>query len=225
MTQGTLFVVATPIGNLEDITFRAIRTLQEVDYVYCEDTRQTRKLLNHYQITTQTRTLHAHSSDKAIQAIINELNNGKSIAYVTDSGTPGVSDPGSKLIHYAAENNIVYSPIPGPSALAALISVSGSKHKEIVFSGFLSKKDGKQKRELTTLKEFPGTIVIYESPYRIHKTLKRIVAIFPDAKLAIGRELTKKFEEIITLHCKDADDAIIEAIKAKGEFAIAIIQE
>jgi 16S rRNA (cytidine1402-2'-O)-methyltransferase len=222
MEKGTLYVIATPIGNLEDFTFRALRILkEETDAVFCEDTRQTKKLLSHYQIDLPTYPIHSHSRDGAINGALALLADGKSIAYMTDCGTPAVSDPGSRLVAAARENGFKISPLPGPSALTALASVSGFSGKMILLAGFLSKKEGRRRSELEALKGFHGIIIIYESPHRILKTIDSLEAIYPERQLVIGREMTKMFEEFIvgttTEFSKNKN-----LIKQKGEFAIAI---
>jgi 16S rRNA (cytidine1402-2'-O)-methyltransferase len=223
MSAGTLYIVATPIGNMEDITYRAVRILrEEVDIICCEDTRQTRKLLNHYGITTATQSLHTHSSAQKIESLIGLLAGGKSIAYVTDSGTPGISDPGSRLVEAARTKSIPVCPIPGPSALAAIMSVSGYHGKNISFAGFLSKKENRRKHELLKLKEFDGIIILYESPYRIKKLITAISEIFPGSRVLIGREMTKFHEELISDTVENLARNL-EAIKEKGEFTVAII--
>jgi 16S rRNA (cytidine1402-2'-O)-methyltransferase len=222
MDTGTLYILATPIGNMDDITIRAISILEkEIAAVYCEDTRQTRKILNHYGITVPTYSLHTHSPQHKIDSAIGFLRDGKSVAYVTDSGTPGISDPGSRLVAEAREHSITVCPIPGPSALAAIASVSGYHGKRIIFAGFLSKKDSRRKKELLELKGFNGLIVLYESPYRIKKLLAAIGEIFPECPVLIGREMTKFHEEFIY------DSGLgmllrLDDITEKGEFSIAI---
>ncbi|MFW5770606.1 MAG: 16S rRNA (cytidine(1402)-2'-O)-methyltransferase [Spirochaetota bacterium] len=222
MSPGNLYVIATPIGNLEDITLRALRILrEEIDIVLCEDTRQTMKLLRHYDISLPTYAIHAHTTAARIERAVQEMNAGKNAAYMTDSGTPGVSDPGAVLVAAARKENIPIIPLPGPSALSTLISISGFRGKEIIFAGFLSKKEGKRKKELLKYSELDGIIVIYESPHRIDKLLIAIRDIYPDAELVVGRELTKMYEEIIT--GRAADILVnIGSITKKGEFAIAI---
>ncbi len=225
MTLGTLYIIASPIGNLEDITLRALRVLREqTDCVFCEDTRQTKKLLNHYSIDLPTRSLHAQSSDEKIESAVSLLKEGKSIAYITDSGTPGISDPGSTLVRRAREANLPVVPVPGPSALASIISVSGFPEKNVLFAGFLSKKEGKQKRELETLKSCRGVIVLYESPYRIKKLLKVINEVFPDSEVLLGREMTKMFEEFISGTAGELYERS-DSIKEKGEFTVAIFNK
>lgn len=224
MENGILYIVSGPIGNLDDITYRAVRTLGEVDFILCEDTRQTRKLLNHYGIKKDIYAVHTHTSEAKIQHAIDEILAGRNAAYTTDSGTPCISDPGWKLVKRCRESGIRIIPIPGPSALAAIASVSGFPAKEIIFSGFLSKKDGRRTKELEQLKNFSGTIIIYESPYRIRKTLESVKNVFPDSEILIGREMTKIFEEFISLKTSELDKKI-ESIKEKGEFAIAIFND
>ncbi|MFC1669889.1 16S rRNA (cytidine(1402)-2'-O)-methyltransferase [Spirochaetota bacterium] len=222
MEQGKLYIISTPIGNMDDITIRAVNTLKnKIDIAYCEDTRQTSKLLNHYNVQVPKLSLHSHSSEKKINRLIDNLKQGKNAAYLTDSGTPGVSDPGNKIVNYARANGIKVIPIPGPSALTSIISVSGFRGKAVAFSGFLSKKGAKRKKELLELKNFDGVIVIYESPHRIKKTLTDICEIFNGHDIFIGREMTKMYEEFIH---GTSDDILknLDNIKEKGEFTIAI---
>lgn len=223
MKKGTLYIIATPIGNLSDMTLRAINTLKEkTDIAYCEDTRVTRKLLLNYNIDLPLQSLHAHSSRKKIETAVSHLLEGKSLSYMTDSGTPGISDPGSELVERARSHGIRVEPIPGPSALASIISVCGFPGKNIIFAGFLSKKEGRRKKELNNLKDFPGIIVIYESPYRIKKLLNSINEIFPECRIIIGREITKIHEEFIAGSLPQIVQKI-DTIKEKGEFTIAIM--
>lgn len=225
MKIGTLYIIATPIGNLEDFTFRAVRILKEcVDVVYCEDTRQSLKLLNHYNISIPARSLHAHSPDSKIERIIGLLCEGSSVAYITDSGTPAISDPGSRLVERARRSGIPVTPIPGPTALAALASVSGFQGKNIIFAGFTAKKESKQRRELLKLKEFDGMIVLYESPYRIKKLIGVIGEVFPDSMVLIGREMTKVYEEFLYSSSSEMLQHV-EEITEKGEFTVAIVNE
>ncbi|MBN2160610.1 MAG: 16S rRNA (cytidine(1402)-2'-O)-methyltransferase [Spirochaetes bacterium] len=222
MAAGTLYIIATPIGNLEDITFRAVRVLkEETDTVFCEDTRQTRKLFNHYGIRAPLQSLHTHSSQRKIESVIGLLLSGKSVAYLTDSGTPGLSDPGSRLVSAARDSGVPVSPVPGPSALAAIVSVSGLHGKTVVFSGFLSKKENRRRTELQSLKKLEGLIVLYESPYRIKKLLAAINEIYPGRRVLIGREMTKLHEEFISAPIQELV-ASIDTIKEKGEFTVAI---
>ncbi len=219
---GTLYITACPIGNYEDITLRALRILKdEVDIIYCEDTRQTGTLLSKLSFKKPLRSLHAHSHDKKIAQLIDELKNNKNIAYMTDCGTPGLSDPGSKIVKRAREEGLTITPLPGVSALTTLVSMSGFSQSEIIFAGFLSKKPGKRLNELNRLQEFQGTIVIYESPHRIEKTLIDIGKVFQKSEVVIGREMTKIWEEFIHTSGEEIPN-IVSKITAKGEFAISI---
>jgi 16S rRNA (cytidine1402-2'-O)-methyltransferase len=222
MSSGTLYIIASPIGNLEDITLRALRILREsAGRVYCEDTRQTRKLLDHYGISLHARSLHAHSSDARIQEALDELHGGMSIAYLTDSGTPGISDPGSRLVERARAAEIAVVPVPGPSALAAILSVAGFAGKTVIFTGFLSKREGRMRRELERYREFESVIVMYESPYRVKRLLALVHSVFPSSMVAIGREMTKLHEEIITGTAQEVMDGL-ETLTARGEFTVAV---
>ncbi len=217
-----LYVIASPIGNMEDITMRAARVLREdVDLVFCEDTRQTRKLLNHLGLGLPAYSLHSHSTEARINQAVNALLDGKKIAYLTDAGTPGISDPGARLVQEAAKNGIPVIPLPGPSALTSLISACGFPDKEVIFAGFLSKKDGRRKNELKRLGEFDGLIVVYESPHRIIKLLAAIDEIFPGREIVIGREMTKIHEEFIRGSASEIlkNEALITW---KGEFSVVI---
>jgi len=220
--SGKLYIIATPIGNLEDITLRALRILkEETDIVYCEDTRQTAKLLHHYGIQVPTRSLHTHSSMAKLQGIIQELQSGKTIAYLTDSGTPAISDPGGQLVVLARENNIPVIPVPGPSAVTTILSVCGFPLTKFYFAGFLSKKEGRRKNQLQELSNIDAIIVLYESPYRITKLLHAIAEVMPQAQILIGREMTKHFEEFI--YCTSSQiEEITAKLTQKGEFVVAV---
>jgi 16S rRNA (cytidine1402-2'-O)-methyltransferase len=221
MNEATLYVIATPIGNLEDMTQRSIRILKEVSAVFCEDTRQSKKLLTHYEVDKPAYSLHSHSAEGAISRALSFLEQGHSIGYLTDCGTPGVSDPGSRLVAAVRKKGFFISPLPGPSALTALASVSGFSGKHIHFAGFLSKKEGRRRTELEFLKTVPGIIIIYESPHRIYKTLAAVGFVFGSTQILIGREMTKMFEEFIP-GTADHLTSHPELVKEKGEFAIAI---
>ena len=225
MQPGTLYIIASPIGNPEDMTLRALKLLGEtIDIVYCEDTRQTGRLLSFHSISKPLRSLHAHSDDAKIMRMVDEIRSGKNIGYMTDSGTPGMSDPGSKIVAIARREGVNIIPVPGVSALTAIVSVSGFPDKNILFSGFLSKKPGRRKNELTRMRGHEGIIVIYESPHRIKKVLADIAEIFPDREVFIGREMTKKFEEYIALR-GDKIPSMLEGLRDMGEFAIAIFNK
>ena len=193
---GILYIVATPIGNLEDISFRAIRILKESSLIAAEDTRQTKKLLNHYNISTPTLSYFEHNRFTRIPQIVNHLNTGKDVAVVTDAGTPGISDPAYKLIRAAIETNARVEAIPGPSASITALVASGLPTDRFIFEGFLPHKKGR-KGKLERLASIDATIIIYESPKRIQRTLKDILEYIGNRPAVIGRELTKMHEELI----------------------------
>jgi 16S rRNA (cytidine1402-2'-O)-methyltransferase len=223
MEKGKLYIVATPIGNMDDISYRAVKVLrEEADIIICEDTRQSGKILNNFSIKKPRTSLHSHTGQEKIRNICKEITEGKSAAYLTDSGTPSISDPGSRLVSCARSMDIDIIPIPGPSALTSIISVAGFPEKRVIFTGFLSKKEGKMKRELLEIKNIPGIIVIYESPYRIKKLLKILAEIFPDSSMIIGREMTKFYEEFYTGKAGELWEKSDE-IREKGEFTIALL--
>lgn len=213
--MGKLYIIATPIGNLEDIGFRAIRILKEVDLILCEDTRVTRKLLEHYNIEKPVESYHQHSKINKIEKIKDFLGQGKNLALVSDSGTPGISDPGNKLIKEVKDFAEII-PIPGPSAIIALAGVSGFPMDKFVFLGFPPHKKGRQKF-FKELSEYKYPVIIYESPYRIVKTLNELKNI-NEFDIVVGRELTKKFETIY----RGRVGEIIPKIKQKGEFVITV---
>ncbi|MCD6471443.1 16S rRNA (cytidine(1402)-2'-O)-methyltransferase [bacterium] len=221
-----LYIVSTPIGNLNDISQRAIKVLKEVDLILCEDTRRTKKLLNFYKIKTPTLSYHQHSKLKKIKKIFDLLKQGKNLALVSDAGTPGISDPGNELIAQLLEKNkkIKISPIPGPSAIITALSVSGFETNKFLFLGFLPKKK-KRKKIISEIINSPYPVVFYESPYRLLKTLNELksAGIGESQKLVVCRELTKKFETIYRGRISE----VIELLKnnkdnLKGEFTIVI---
>jgi 16S rRNA (cytidine1402-2'-O)-methyltransferase len=193
---GILYIVSTPIGNLEDITLRALRILKEVSLIAAEDTRLTRKLLTHYDISTPTVSYYEHNSFTRIPKIIDHLNTGKDVAVVTDAGTPGISDPAYKLIRAAIESGNRIEAIPGPSASITALTASGLPTDRFIFEGFLPHKKGR-KAKLTRLSAIEATVIFYESPKRIVRTLKDILEFMGDRPAVIGRELTKLHEEMI----------------------------
>lgn len=222
MHKGKLFVVATPIGNLKDITMRALETMQSVDYILCEDTRVTKKLLAHYQINTPTISYHQHSPESKIKEIIQLLAEGKNLALVTDAGTPGISDPGNLLIQKLTKGTetIEIIPIPGPCAAIAALSISGFPTDKFYFAGFPPHKNKRQKffKELAEREE---TIVFYESTHRILKTLLELQTFMPQREIMVARELTKQFETIY----RGTAAEVLEKIKkgpSKGEFVVVI---
>ena len=193
----SLFVVSTPIGNLGDITFRAIETLKKVSLIACEDTRYTRKLLSHYDIHTPVTSYYEYNKIKKLDYLLEELKSGKDIALVSDSGTPGISDPGFLIISEAVKNKIQVISIPGPSAAISALVVAGLPTDSFVFEGFLPRKKGKLRKALVELAALGRTIVFYESPYRITATLKIMQEAIGNQYIVIARELTKHFEEIL----------------------------
>ena len=194
---GTLYVVATPIGNLEDITLRALRILKEVGLVACEDTRRTRTLLTHFGIHVPVTSYFEHNKATKGAAIIKKLAEGVSVALVTDAGTPGISDPGFLLVKEAREAGIPVVPVPGPSAVVAALSAAGVPADAFVFDGFLPVKPGRRVHRLEALRGLETTVVCYESPHRILASLEAIAQVFGEIEIIAARELTKQFEEII----------------------------
>ena len=194
--SGTLYLVGTPIGNLEDITFRALRVLKEADIIAAEDTRHTGKLLHHFQITTPQLSYHDHNTQQRIPQLIKRLENGEAIALVTDAGMPGISDPGYELVCACVEANITVVPVPGPSAVVAAVAAAGLPCARFTFEGFLPAKGKTRKERIEALKTEPRTAVFYESPHRILKALTELeTAIGTERKIVLARELTKLYEE------------------------------
>jgi 16S rRNA (cytidine1402-2'-O)-methyltransferase len=220
MTSGTLYIVSTPIGNLEDISYRAIRLLKEVVWIAAEDTRKTRILLNHYGIQSRMESYHDYNKESKAPVLIKYLLSGDSVAVVTDAGTPGISDPAYRLIQYAIAEKINIVPIPGPTAAITAISVSGLPTDRFVFEGFLPVKKGRSRR-IESMKSEQRTIILYESPHRLLRTLKDLLAVLGEREVAICRELTKKFEEIIrTTLCEAVQ--YFNNRKIQGEFVLVI---
>ncbi|OGX54406.1 MAG: 16S rRNA (cytidine(1402)-2'-O)-methyltransferase [Omnitrophica WOR_2 bacterium RIFOXYA12_FULL_38_10] len=191
-----LYITSTPIGNLKDITLRAIEVLKEVDLIAAEDTRHTRILTKHYDIDTPLTSYFEHNKFKKSEYLLKVLQEGKSVALVTDAGTPGISDPGYRLIKLAQENNIPITVVPGACALVAGLSLSGLPTDSFVFEGFLPNKSSARRKKLEALKDEKRTIIFYESPHRITKALKDIEEVLENPVVACARELTKKFEEL-----------------------------
>jgi 16S rRNA (cytidine1402-2'-O)-methyltransferase len=219
--SGLLYIVATPIGNLEDITLRAMRILQEVDLIAAEDTRHTRKLLNACEIATPLISLHEHNEREKSSVIIAKIKSGMSVAYVTDAGTPCISDPGYLLVRAARAQNIRVVPVPGVSAVAAALSVAGFPADNFIFCGFLPAKENKRRKFLENLKGEENTIVLYESPARYRAALQDIYNVLGDREIVVARELTKIFEEIkggkVSSFLADGLQG-----KVRGEFTIII---
>jgi len=217
----TLFLVSTPIGNLEDITLRAIRVLKEVDLIACEDTRRTRILLSHYGIHTALTSLYDEIERKKGEVLVEKLLDGRSLAYVSDAGTPLISDPGYHLVRLAIEAGIPVIPVPGPSAVITALSVAGMPSDRFAFFGFLPEKAGRRQSFLQKLKTLPMTLVFYESPRRIVDSLKDIQHVLGDRDVAVTRELTKVFEEVIRGR---VDELVgkLEAQDIKGEITLLV---
>lgn len=215
----SLYLVATPIGNLEEITFRAINILNKVDYIGAEDTRNTIKLLNHYNIKTKLISHHEHNLSQSIPKLINLLLEGNNIALVSDAGYPAISDPGYELVKAAIENEINVIPVSGANACLDALVVSGIAPQPFLFYGFLDHQDKKKRKELEMLKNYRETIVFYESPHRINKTLKLMHDVIGDRHIALCREITKKHEEIIR---GKISEIISITAELKGEMVIVV---
>ncbi len=221
--MSNLYIVATPIGNLEDISLRALRTLKDVDLILCEDTRQTKKLLNYYNINTFTLSYHQHSELRKVDYILNLLKGGKNLALVSDAGTPGISDPGNKLIAEVVKNlgdSVKIVPIPGPSALISAASISGFSTDKLLFLGFPPIKN-KRKKFFEKIVSSEHTVIFYESTYRILKSLEELKNLNNQLNLVVCRELTKKFETIY----RGKIEEVIEKIKKDkvlGEFVVIV---
>lgn len=215
----TLYLVATPIGNLSEVSYRVITTLKEVDYIAAEDTRVTIKLLNHYDINTKLISHHEHNLNTAITKIISLLEQGNNIALVSDAGYPAISDPGYELVSAAIEKNINVVVVNGPNAALGALVVSGIAPQPFMFYGFLDHKDKNKRKQLEKLKKYEETIVFYESPHRISKTLELMLSIMGDRKISLARELTKKHEEIIR---GNISEVLTVAAELKGEMVIVV---
>ncbi len=217
---GTLFVVATPIGNLEDVTLRALRILREVSLIAAEDTRRTSRLLQHYSISTPTTSLHEHNERRRTPELIERLQGGASIALVSDAGTPIVSDPGSFLVSAAHAAGIRVEPIPGPSAVTAALSAAGLAEREFLFVGFPPPRAGARRAWLERLAREPRAVVCYEAPHRIRATLTAMLEVLGDRLIALGRELTKTHEELVVRPISQLLDG--DTLEERGEFTLVI---
>ena len=221
LRPGTLYLVATPIGNLEDITLRALRTLKECDLVAAEDTRRTGQLLKYFGISKPLLSYFQFNEAKRSEEIIERLKTGQKIALVTDAGSPGISDPGERVVRAAIVAGFRVEPVPGPSAMVAAVTASGLGTEEIHFIGFLGHKAGQRRRKLETVKGLPGTLVLYESPYRIEKLLTELNEIVPERQVVLARELTKKFEEFLRGTAAELL-AVLKTRRLKGEFVVMV---
>jgi len=218
---GTLYIVSTPIGNLEDITLRAIETLKNVSLIAAEDTRHTKILLDRYNIKTPTTSYFEYNKIQKTDYLLKILKEGKSVALVSDAGTPGISDPGYKIIRLCIDSGIPIVPIPGPSGLLTALTISGKPTDKFTFAGFLSNKPIKRKNQLKKLRDEDRTVVLYESPHRIVKLLADILEIYGDVEVVLARELTKKFEEIKRKNVKALLEDF-ETEKPRGEFIVIL---
>jgi len=220
-SNGTLYLVATPIGNLEDITMRAVRTLQEVDLIACEDTRTSRVLLNHYGINKPVVSYHNFNERQASERIIGRILEGQNVAVISDAGTPSISDPGFVIVREAVRQGINVVAIPGPAAMIMAVAVSGLPTDAFIFYGFLPQTSGKRRAILESLAERRETMVFYESPYKIHKLLNEVFEVIGNRKAALCREMTKKFEEILRGDIETIRDQLADK-KVKGELTLVV---
>jgi 16S rRNA (cytidine1402-2'-O)-methyltransferase len=221
LTAGTLYLVATPIGNLEDITLRALRVLRECDVVAAEDTRRTGQLLKHFEISKPLLSYFQFNEARRSEEIIGHLGRGGKVALVTDAGSPGVSDPGERVVRAAIAAGFRVESVPGACALIAALTASGLPADEFHFIGFLPHKSGQRRNKMESLTTVPGTLVFYESPYRIGKLLAGMVETFPEREVVLARELTKRFEEF--LRGKPAELlALLQKRTLKGEFVVLL---
>lgn len=225
LKKGVLYVVGTPIGNLEDITYRAVRILREAGLIACEDTRHTRKLLDHYGIEGKLISYHEHNEAERAQELIARLHEGMNVAQVSDAGMPGISDPGYRVIKSAIEHGIPVVPVPGPSALIAALAASGLPTDAFEFRGFLPAKSGQRRTELESIRAREHTIIFYEAPHRIHETLADVVAVLgPERPVVVARELTKVHEEFLRGTAGELAEQLRER-EWKGEITILIGKE
>jgi len=221
LTASTLYLVATPIGNLEDITLRALRVLKECDVVAAEDTRHSGQLLKHFNISKPLLSYFQFNEARRSEEIIERLRRGEKVALVTDAGSPGISDPGERVVKAAIAAGFRVESVPGPSALVAALTASGLPADEFHFIGFLPHKSGQRRNKLESLKVFAGTLVLYESPYRVQKLLGELTEVFPERQIVLARELTKKFEEF--LRGKPPELLVLAQNRSlKGEFVVLI---
>lgn len=215
----TVYLIPTPIGNMEDITLRSINTIKEVDIIYSEDTRVTRQLLNHLKITKPLVSSHNYNEQANVSKFLEHLKEGKNIGIVTDRGTPIISDPGYELVVAAIDNHYNVVGLPGATAFVPALITSGLANQHFLFYGFLSNKGSHRKKELETLKEYPFTIIFYESPHRLDKSLSDILEVMGNRKISISREISKKYEEIYRGNIEEVKEQVVDA---KGEFVLIL---
>ena len=219
---GVLYLLGTPIGNLEDITLRALRVLRKVDLLACEDTRQTQKLLNHFELATKTISYHEHNEMTRAPELVLQMEQGARIALVTDAGMPCVSDPGYRLVHLCVRHHIRVVPVPGASAVIAAIAASGLPPHAFHFAGFLPPKAGARQRALEELVDVPGTLVLFESPHRILELLTAVEQVLGDRPVVVARELTKLHEEFLRGRCSELRVKLEDREKVQGEITLLI---
>lgn len=220
--MATLYIVATPIGNLADITLRALEVLRGVDTIACEDTRHTRKLLTHFGISKPLLSCRAQNEAEAARKVTALLGQDRDCAYVSDAGTPGISDPGARLVEEVRNSGFPVVPIPGPSAMTALLSVAGFVGRTVTFDGFLSSRGGKRKKRIEELLAREENFILYESPHRILKVLADIAEKEPDRKLIVGREITKIHEEFVEGGAAEVAKSFAARNSLKGEFVLLV---
>ena len=220
--SGTLYLVATPIGNLADITHRALQILKDVDLIACEDTRHTHKLLQHYGITTKTISYHEHNEQQRTPQLVDQLKQGSDIAVVSDAGTPSISDPGFRLVRAAIENDVPVVPVPGPSAVISALIAAGLPTDEFFFAGFLPSRSNARRTRLSELRAVPGTLIFYEAPHRLATTLKDAYEILGEREAAVARELTKLHEEIKRGRLSELASYFEDSDKTRGEIVVLI---
>ena len=219
---GTLYIVATPVGNLEDISQRALRTLRQVDLVACEDTRRTRVLLNHFGIKTKTVSYHEHNERARAAELCEQIESGRNVALVSDAGTPLISDPGFRIVQAAIETNIPIVPIPGPTALVAALVASGLPSDQFFFNGFLPARANARRAKLEEVRSIPATLVFYEAPHRIATTLKTALEVLGNRRAVVARELTKLHEEIVRGSLSELTKRFSGDMTARGEMVLVI---
>ena len=220
--QCGLYLVATPIGNLDDISMRALNVLRSVDTIACEDTRHSLKLLNHYDIHKHLIAYHSYNEQQSADGIMNLIRSGKSVALITDCGTPCISDPGWVIVHKCVEEGIRVLAVPGAAAVITALIVSGFRTDKFAFIGFLSPKSGRRKNELERYKSFEGTIILYASPYQVAKVIKDIGEVYPDKQICAVKELTKINEQKLIGSADEVLTQLGEPDKIKGEFVVMI---
>jgi 16S rRNA (cytidine1402-2'-O)-methyltransferase len=217
-----LYIIGTPIGNLGDLSLRAVETLKTVDAVACEDTRRTLKLLNHFGIRVKLISCRAQNEEIAAEKVIAALNEGQTVAYASDAGTPALSDPGAVLVRLAVEAGHEAIPIPGPSAFASLVSIAGGRDKGVFFEGFLSPKAGRRRSRLRELLALESAVVLYESPFRILKLLEDLAEFDNERYICVGREMTKVHEEYLRGSAGDIRTKLMKKNEQLGEFSVFI---